>query len=499
MEILLRLPVKSIIRFSCVSKAWYDLINGPTFAKCLNGSLGTNFDLLILDGRSLRCFSLDHGIESAPIVDHLLNRALVGCSEVVGSCNGLLCYHNSDADRLTFYSSLTRMHKILPSSPVLDGSSNFPSGRLVINYGFGYDSAGDDYKCAEIPIPNSIRGLNHRHLEVLGGSLSFWHDSHNFEIWVMMEYGITESWTRLLHIGIMELFACQLTYPCPVAYLKAENRVLFEALQCGRKRLFWWDMKNRKRTPCETYHDFPSYFEAMVCSRSQAEIALPHAEASNLQSQGSRVRVLLLVMDGDMNVASSVRKNKQSVPQVWGSCSLWNNCSFKKVANISRDIRIEELLRLIMMVKQQPCSSSRCSPLYSLMLLDLFPYLQYGLEAGKQRHSTYEAVGRILHNSATVNGQFMFTAFSFVVNLIMVIWLGHNHKHHACSKEDHDHGGKWHAQLPKKSILIGCLERLDDTALLLLLLNVAAVPPPKPHYKQETLFVEGIEARLELA
>ncbi|GAB4824458.1 hypothetical protein Ancab_007344 [Ancistrocladus abbreviatus] len=54
----------------------------------------------------------------------------------------------------------------------------------------------------------------------------------------------------------------------------------------------------------------------------------------------------------------------------------------------------------------------------------------------------YEAVDRILHESATVNGKVMFmvAAFGFVINLIMVIWLGHSHDHHACISKDHDHG-----------------------------------------------------------
>ncbi|EXC10736.1 Metal tolerance protein B [Morus notabilis] len=54
----------------------------------------------------------------------------------------------------------------------------------------------------------------------------------------------------------------------------------------------------------------------------------------------------------------------------------------------------------------------------------------------------YEAVGRILHKSERVNGILMFAiaAFGFVVNFIMVVWLGHhNHTHHGCAHSDHDH------------------------------------------------------------
>ncbi|KAF8402994.1 hypothetical protein HHK36_011088 [Tetracentron sinense] len=54
----------------------------------------------------------------------------------------------------------------------------------------------------------------------------------------------------------------------------------------------------------------------------------------------------------------------------------------------------------------------------------------------------YEAIDRILHKSATVNGKLMFViaAFGFFINLVMVVWLGHDHTHGACGDKDHDHG-----------------------------------------------------------
>ncbi|KAM1341751.1 hypothetical protein ACFX13_006253 [Malus domestica] len=53
----------------------------------------------------------------------------------------------------------------------------------------------------------------------------------------------------------------------------------------------------------------------------------------------------------------------------------------------------------------------------------------------------YEAVNRILHNKEKVNGPLMFSvaAFGFLVNLIMVVWLGHDHTHHACGGLGQDH------------------------------------------------------------
>lgn len=59
----------------------------------------------------------------------------------------------------------------------------------------------------------------------------------------------------------------------------------------------------------------------------------------------------------------------------------------------------------------------------------------------------YEAINRLLHKNAEVNGALMFgvAAFGFIINFLMVVWLGHshdhdhNHNHHACGHADHDH------------------------------------------------------------
>ncbi|XP_019106548.2 metal tolerance protein B [Beta vulgaris subsp. vulgaris] len=52
---------------------------------------------------------------------------------------------------------------------------------------------------------------------------------------------------------------------------------------------------------------------------------------------------------------------------------------------------------------------------------------------------TYEAIDRILHDREKINGKVMFlvAALGFLVNLTMVVWLGHNHENHHHSHHDH--------------------------------------------------------------
>ncbi|XP_047979650.1 metal tolerance protein B-like [Salvia hispanica] len=58
----------------------------------------------------------------------------------------------------------------------------------------------------------------------------------------------------------------------------------------------------------------------------------------------------------------------------------------------------------------------------------------------------YEAIKRLVMKQTEVNGRLMFViaAFSLVVNVIMVLWLGHDHSHHGhshqnCKDDSHSH------------------------------------------------------------
>ncbi|XP_057789898.1 metal tolerance protein B isoform X1 [Salvia miltiorrhiza] len=53
----------------------------------------------------------------------------------------------------------------------------------------------------------------------------------------------------------------------------------------------------------------------------------------------------------------------------------------------------------------------------------------------------YEAIKRLITKQTEVNGRLMFgiAAFSLVVNIILVLWLGHDHSHHGHSHHAHSH------------------------------------------------------------
>ncbi|XP_042507336.1 F-box protein CPR1-like [Macadamia integrifolia] len=148
-DILSRLPVKSLLRFRCVCKTWCALIDDPAFVKDhLNQSLASNSNLrLIFREYYLFSADLDAGEQQVAVkLDHPLKSPNFA-TEVVGSCNGLLCISNSEEEIFLWNPSIRRHHK-LPITPI-EYPERFDCPRLIV-YGLGYDPTTDDYKLVRI-------------------------------------------------------------------------------------------------------------------------------------------------------------------------------------------------------------------------------------------------------------------------------------------------------------------------------------------------------------
>lgn len=148
-DILLRLPAKSLLRFKIVCKLWYNLINSSDF-------VDLHFE------RSIASQTNFHFVYKTPIL-HLgdfdtfdnpisLDYPFKNCDNggvgVVGSCNGLLCLQSYDFEHpLLIYNPTTQTYKTLPLLPI---SAPFSYTRSVFNFGFGYESITRDYRCVRI-------------------------------------------------------------------------------------------------------------------------------------------------------------------------------------------------------------------------------------------------------------------------------------------------------------------------------------------------------------
>ncbi|PHU21759.1 hypothetical protein BC332_06866 [Capsicum chinense] len=173
-EILLKLPIKSLLKFRSVCKSWLELISSPEFVKNHLLLSTTNKDYnhhgILLKFASKN----EHGVKDCSLRDvlyHPETGALVDLDYpgknrhdhpfLVGSVNGLVCLAFGLYDLFIWNPSIRKHMKlrnyelnlIMIYSWESESPGNFKSG-------FGYDELQDDYK----------------------------------------EYGVKESWTKMLAI-----------------------------------------------------------------------------------------------------------------------------------------------------------------------------------------------------------------------------------------------------------------------------------------------------------
>ncbi|XP_057443525.1 F-box/kelch-repeat protein At3g23880-like [Lotus japonicus] len=147
-QILLRLPVKSIVRFKCVCKSWLSLISDPHFAESnfkLAATTPTHKLLFIANSApGTRSVDLDHdalSLNSSASTTVKLNFLQLPPSSysslgIVGSCRGFLLLHCNA--NIFLWNPSTGVHNQIPCSPIA-------SNVHAYLYGFGYDPSQDDY------------------------------------------------------------------------------------------------------------------------------------------------------------------------------------------------------------------------------------------------------------------------------------------------------------------------------------------------------------------
>ncbi|GLT81371.1 hypothetical protein SLA2020_527600 [Shorea laevis] len=157
---------------------------------------------------------------------------------VAGSCNGLVCLHDSGALCVVIWNPATNETKVVPKSYL---PRNAPAGyrTTVESMGFGFDAKTNDYKIINVRSfrhPSIIQSENIFQTEVYSLSADSWRKvdgppclsmivlklrgntsmgwllvSHEqlgckfsevyFDIWLLLEVGVKDSWTKLSTIG----------------------------------------------------------------------------------------------------------------------------------------------------------------------------------------------------------------------------------------------------------------------------------------------------------
>lgn len=155
-QILLRLPVKSLCRFKSVCKYWHFLISDPHFVR-MHLNLATRNNCINCQRwrLCLTSFSLPSvysvGYEAydkavAAKLDYPLKTDCYDEVKFIGSCNGLLCVASEPGILLLINPSTREAEEI----PRLGNRRPFTQSSLPYMYGFGYAHSINDYKLVKI-------------------------------------------------------------------------------------------------------------------------------------------------------------------------------------------------------------------------------------------------------------------------------------------------------------------------------------------------------------
>lgn len=152
-EVLARLPVKHLLQYSSVCKAWLNLISSPSFVQthlnhtAADPNSGTfiahSYQVNIPNHKMslLRLDDLDNPIN----LEHPFPRSVSPEEmEVVGSCNGLLCLTNS-LGHICLWNPATKRVK-----DISDFAIRIVDSTGEVSVGFGFDGMTNDYKVVRI-------------------------------------------------------------------------------------------------------------------------------------------------------------------------------------------------------------------------------------------------------------------------------------------------------------------------------------------------------------
>ncbi|KAL3506658.1 hypothetical protein ACH5RR_032040 [Cinchona calisaya] len=155
-EILSMLPVKSLLRFQCVSKSWLSIISSPHFIKShLNfaASSTDNQRILLmfigLDNHPVNC-SVNRLLYKQPIdaiPTNFPTLALRGEFAVMGCCDGMMVCSSLIKRCYFLWNPSTRKCKELPNLGI---ESDELENKCNVFLGLGYDETNDDYKVVGI-------------------------------------------------------------------------------------------------------------------------------------------------------------------------------------------------------------------------------------------------------------------------------------------------------------------------------------------------------------
>ncbi|KAK6269135.1 hypothetical protein QUC31_013295, partial [Theobroma cacao] len=149
------------------------------------------------------------------------------------------------------------------------------------------DLAAEKYR--EIPQPEYIDKRFQLDVGVLGGCLCAIanYDDVRVDLWVMKEYGLKESWTRLFSVAREEVIG-PLRYVKPLAYSRSGDQVLLEHNSMNH---FWYDLKERKANDV-WFDDMRFSCETEICLQSLVSLYVNRRQL-NREDNGDIQKILM--------------------------------------------------------------------------------------------------------------------------------------------------------------------------------------------------------------
>ncbi|KAI9127056.1 hypothetical protein K1719_001615 [Acacia pycnantha] len=149
-SILIRLPVKYLIRFQCVCKHWKNLFKTPSFvAEQLHHSTHQNPSLLFEDKDECGCLRLCL-LDREMQVLKVQNESFIGSvrrSHIVDSCNGLLCIIGKNYSIYLWNPAIRDFRRVTKSINWFESDDYY--------LGFGFSAIVNDFKIVKIYVSGS--------------------------------------------------------------------------------------------------------------------------------------------------------------------------------------------------------------------------------------------------------------------------------------------------------------------------------------------------------
>jgi F-box interacting protein len=186
-EILVWLPVVSLLRFKCVCKSWYALITHQNFIRkhLLHNNNNNRNALFLL--KTTEDYTEDYVVSTLsyetlqvsltqPVPPPYFGMAKKVRVYLVGSCNGLVCLHANYGLNVVIWNPATKETKVVSNSNL----PRYPAGyhTVIDGIGFGFDAKTNDYKILNLlslyDDPNSIQSKKIVQSEVYSLSADSW-------------------------------------------------------------------------------------------------------------------------------------------------------------------------------------------------------------------------------------------------------------------------------------------------------------------------------------